>query len=268
MPSPQPLHGFRATLRVYLRTAAAVLFGLGLLASGAVRAAEPARDQPARDQPGIGQPGIDLQRAIAFAIPAQPLADALDMFSRTSNVQVLYDSRLAAGQHSMAVQGVWPIGQALQLLLQGTGLLVYYTRHHDVILTTHNGDTTSLAATPPPPGAAMLSLRTLYVHPPAAELGSPTTNSVSYRLYGGVMQSRIQAALRGDKSTSRGSYSVKLAIWVGSTGILLRHILLQSTGDVDLDRGIERVLRGLNFGQPPPANLPQPVNVGIQVRTP
>jgi hypothetical protein len=207
---------------------------------------------------------VDLQRGLAFAIPSQPLADALDQFSRTSNVQVLYGSDLASGQRSGDVEGVWPITTALRMLLQGTGLTAHYTSHHDVILTPTDDE----AASAPPPDEAVLSLRTLYVHPPSADVASLADGRMAYRLYGGLIRTRIKEALERDRATGHGNYDVKMGLWVSPTGTLLRLVLLRSTGDADRDRSIERVLGGLTLGQLPAADLPQPVTLGVQVRTP
>jgi len=208
----------------------------------------------------------DLERPLAFAIPAENLADALDRFSRTSNLQVLYDSRLAVGQHSTAVNGTLPISAALEILLQGTGLLIRYTRHHDVVLTSIGGDG-SIDATTPANGEAMLSLRPLYVYPPA-EAASTAAGTIPYRLYGGVVRSRIEEVLQRNGATNRGNYRVKLAIWVSPSGTLLRHALLQSSGDAARDRNISSALHNLDFNQSPPADLPQPIDIGISVNAP
>jgi hypothetical protein len=210
---------------------------------------------------------IDLQRPLTFAIPPQPLADALDQFSRTSNVQVLYGSDLASGQRSSDVEGVWPITTALRMLLQGTGLTARYTSHHDVILTPLN-DGAAPASPSPPSGEAALSLRTLYVRPPSVELATPTEGRMAYRLYGGLIRTRIKEALEHDRATGRGNYDVKMGVWVSPAGTVQRVVLLRSGGDADRDRSIERALSGLAIGQLPPADLPQPITLAVQVRTP
>jgi TonB family protein len=236
-----------------LRCLAVVLFGLAILAGAKAQAAAPGE-------------GPALERPIDFDIPSQNLADALDRFSRTSNLQVLYDSRLAVGQHSTALNGVLPISTALKTLLQGTGLLIHYTSHHDIVLTSVTDDA-GMASTSSPDAGAALSLRTLYVYPPTAE-PSPPTNTMPYRLYGDLVRSRILAALERNEATNQGNYTIKLSIWVSPSGTLLRHTLLESSGDSARDRRIAAVLRNLDFNQPPPADLPQPIDFGIAVAAP
>jgi hypothetical protein len=229
---------------------AVILAGL-LLGISLARAAEPA------DM-------VDGRHSVAFSIPAQGLASALELFSRASNVQVLYDSRLAAGQRSTAVQGELPVDVALQTLLQGTGLLVHYTRGHDVILMPAGGEAALSAMGAPP--AAMLSLRTLHVEPP--EVSAVPVDHVAYRLYGGLMEARIREALEKSRAVSHGNFGLSLSIWISPAGLLQRYVLLRSTGSPERDGFIGRALHGLSFGQAPPADLPQPVMIGIQVRSP
>ena len=260
MAMPRPISAVRhRRMHAILRcmVAASVLFGISAGTGAGTSAAE---------QPDT-QDTIDLQRRLPFAIPSQPLADALDQFSRISKVQVLYGSNLASGQRSSAVEGVWPITTALQILLQGTGLVARYTSHHDVVLAPINDRSTSAPA-PAPEGEAVLALRTLYVHPPTVDLASPAVRGMSYKLYGGVIRAKIKEALQRDRATGHGNYDVKMGVWVSQAGTLLRLVLLHPTGDPDRDHSIERVLDGLAFGQQPPADLPQPVTLGIQVRTP
>jgi iron complex outermembrane receptor protein len=58
----------------------------------------------------------------AFAIPAQPLARALDAFSRASGWEVGYPSPIVRGRTSRAVSGTMKPAEALQALLAGTGI--------------------------------------------------------------------------------------------------------------------------------------------------
>ena len=59
-----------------------------------------------------------------FDIPAQPLDEALRSYMRQSGVQVVYPATLARGVTSRAVNGSLPANEALQQLLQGSGLAV------------------------------------------------------------------------------------------------------------------------------------------------
>ena len=61
-------------------------------------------------------------QAYAFAQPAQPLAQALNAFSRTTGQSVVYTLELPGGQ-APALNGRFSAEQALQHLLGTTGLL-------------------------------------------------------------------------------------------------------------------------------------------------
>ncbi|MFH1558591.1 MAG: TonB-dependent siderophore receptor [Pseudomonadota bacterium] len=64
---------------------------------------------------------------MSFAIPAQPLARALDAFSRASGWEVGYSSQIVRGKNSQPVSGSMAPAQALQAILAGTGIRVRLT---------------------------------------------------------------------------------------------------------------------------------------------
>src|SRR5262249_39242397 len=64
---------------------------------------------------------------VAFDIAPQSLDAALDVFSATSNVQVLYETSLTSGRRSTGVHGFFTPGAALTALLAGTGLTAWHT---------------------------------------------------------------------------------------------------------------------------------------------
>ena len=57
-----------------------------------------------------------------FAIPAQPLPTALLQFSEASGVELVFDAGLAEGKQAPALNGTYAPGDALALLLSGSGL--------------------------------------------------------------------------------------------------------------------------------------------------
>lgn len=69
---------------------------------------------------------LQMQAAMAqharFDIPAQPLAGALDQFARQAGLQLVFTPSVAAGRQAPAVQGERDVRQALDTLLQGSGL--------------------------------------------------------------------------------------------------------------------------------------------------
>lgn len=61
-------------------------------------------------------------QTITFDIPAQPLPSALDAFAEQTHVQMLYKMEAVQGLQSARVSGEFTREEALQTLLQGTGL--------------------------------------------------------------------------------------------------------------------------------------------------
>lgn len=66
--------------------------------------------------------GVDLSRVIRFDIPAQGLGAALLDFSRQAQVQIIVESRLAETRSTPSLNGEYPRGRALEILLRGSGL--------------------------------------------------------------------------------------------------------------------------------------------------
>jgi hemoglobin/transferrin/lactoferrin receptor protein len=66
-------------------------------------------------------------RKVNFYIPAQPLAPAIDAFSRVSGWQVGYSSQLGRAKTTRAVSGVMEPHQALMAMLDGAGIDVRIT---------------------------------------------------------------------------------------------------------------------------------------------
>jgi len=69
----------------------------------------------------LGSPAA-IAQSIAYDQPAQPLAQALDQFTRQAGLQVLAAPELIRGRLGQAISGARNISEALNQLLQGTGL--------------------------------------------------------------------------------------------------------------------------------------------------
>src|SRR6202012_6261247 len=61
-------------------------------------------------------------RQFVFDIAAQPLVNALDAYSSLTGFETLYDSAIARGRSSSAVQGTFTAADALRIMLAGTSL--------------------------------------------------------------------------------------------------------------------------------------------------
>jgi hypothetical protein len=197
---------------------------------------------------------------MAFHIPAQPLAIALQAYGQRAGVQVLYESDSALGRTSTAVEGDFTPYAALNLLLTGTDLRVSYVRSDSVTLAP-----SSAAGDEPPPtalAAADLSLGTLRVHGPG-----DSDDALRLHDYGESVKADIQNALQKDAKTRAGNYSAVLGLWIDPPRTIRQIDLLQSTGDRERDAGVAAALRGLATTRPAPTNLPQPIRVAIVVRS-
>ena len=65
---------------------------------------------------------VDLARVVQFDIPAQTLGAALLRFSEQAQLQVIVESRLAEAVSAPPLKGAYTRGDALKLLLAGSGL--------------------------------------------------------------------------------------------------------------------------------------------------
>ncbi|MBB2973048.1 iron complex outermembrane receptor protein [Mesorhizobium sp. RMAD-H1] len=83
-------------------------------------------------------------RSLPFSIPAQPLAPAIDAFTRVTGWQVGYSSDLSRSTRTKAVAGTMPPSQALQAMLAGTGIHIRITGSASAALV--EGPTASVEA--------------------------------------------------------------------------------------------------------------------------
>lgn len=67
-------------------------------------------------------PASDLEKQVTFHIASQPLESALLEFSRQADVQVAIASAAVGNVHVAGIDGRLPVGSALLILLQGSGL--------------------------------------------------------------------------------------------------------------------------------------------------
>jgi len=196
--------------------------------------------------------------AMALHIPAQSLVNALQAYGEETGVQVLYESRSAAGRRSTAVEGTFTPEQALRLLLRGTELQVRYARADAVTLELPHSDNEL-----PPQGALAkvdLSLGTLRVR------ASRDDDKDELRDYSESVQIDVQKALKQNARTSNGSYRVVLDLWIDPSRTIERTRLYRSTGDADRDAAVAAAVRGITISRSAPENMPQPVRVAIVVR--
>ncbi|THU05522.1 TonB-dependent siderophore receptor [Lampropedia puyangensis] len=114
------------------------------------------------------------QQAVAFDIPAQPLAGALRLFSQQARQQVLFDQATVAGRSAPAVRGSLTPRQALDQLLAGTG----------IVLVQSQPDAFTLKAAPvanPQAAPATLEMVTVTVQPNQETATGPVGGLVAKR---------------------------------------------------------------------------------------
>ena len=197
---------------------------------------------------------------IAFDIPRQSLAGALQAYGQATGIQVLYESNSALGRTSVAVEGKFTADAALSLLLKETELRVRYIRPDAITLALPAAEGVSYAPPVTSQAASSLSLGTLRVR------GS-NDDTARQQDFSQKLQIDIQNALRKNPKTRDGSYRAVLDLWIDPARMIERAELLRSTGDHERDAAVAATLRGVTVSRPTPANTPQPVRVGIVVKS-
>ena len=194
-----------------------------------------------------------------FQIPSQPLTAALQAYSRATGVQLLYESGATSDRMAPAIEGEFTRDAALRILLVDTDLMIRYTRANSITLVPVTAD-------PDAPPSAVFDQADLALDTLVVRRARPTGDASQLRAYSGVIQSDIQHALRKEAKTRNGAYSAGIKLWIDGPRTIRRTELFRSSGDLDRDDMIARLLDGLQVSQAPPANTPQPVMVMITVR--
>ena len=184
--------------------------------------------------PGSAQPVVK-DAPLAFSIPAQSLASALDRYGDVTGREAFYDTKLAQSRVSTEVQGVFTPNEALERLLAGTGLLARYMPDNSFVLLT-----TPLAQ-PAPSRAASLA---------------------DQRYYARIQESLRDAFCRNSEARP-GRYRFVAVLWIGSSGRVEHSQRLGSVGAPDADQRIDATLRDLRMSEPPPAGFAQPVLIMV-----
>jgi hypothetical protein len=200
------------------------------------------------------------ERSTSFAIPAEPLDQALEAYSQATGMPILYDSLLSRGRRSNAVNGAYPPRAALDLLLSGSNLAVRYTAANDIVLVLAAVGGNAAPGRRPLPGM-VLSLDPLRVDG-AAELGGEG----AFQVYAGIVRADIERALDGDDRARPGSYSVRIGLWIDDRGGVARSAIVRSSGDAGRDAAITHRLRQITISKAPPPGMPQPIAIDIRSR--
>lgn len=186
----------------------------------------------------------DLPDRVLFDIPSQPLVSALEQYGAAAKRELLYDARLAPGQISTTVRGELPLTHALQILLQGTGLVANFATETAIVIMPSQQERIG-PVNRSSPASADQDRRTLGA-------------------YYGVLQKRIIETFCAKAALQPGNYRVAVQFWVEGAGHIARIGLLGSTGDLRRDDAIVATLRGMDVGATPPAGLEQPFTLVIR----
>ncbi len=184
--------------------------------------------------------GTDQQKSLLFDIPAQPLHEALFAYTDATGLSVLVDDSVATGRQSMQVKGRYTPENALKIMLGGTGLEIRYTAANAFTLVPGVGSV--VRPTPRAAGRDEVYFRTI--------------------------QTAVKHLLCSRAETVPGQYRIVLQLWIDASGVVLRSVLLGSTGNRDRDRALPEMLAGLSMGDAPPIGLPQPVTLVVLPRSP
>lgn len=89
-----------------------------------------------------------------------------------------------------------------------------------------------------------------------------------YAGYAAMVQRSVQQYLQRDDKTRKGRYSATVAMWLNADGTIQRSQVIATTGKPELDAAIVAALQGRALPQPPPAQMPQPINLRIGAISP
>ncbi len=176
--------------------------------------------------------------AAAFDLPAQSLEQALEQFSVLSGWSVMYPGALADDRRSHAVMGVMPPAQALQQLLQGTGLAVEGAGEGRVVLRQAEDGALGI--------------------PMANTVGASATQQAF-----GDMQRRLRDAFCSHPLLAPGDYTARVGFRVGAEGRVQQPQLLLGSGAAQRDLALVRAMGELQLSAAA-AMLPQPVTLEIR----
>ncbi len=224
-------------LRSHRRLSGALLLGIVALAAmtPAIAHAQAARDE----------------QAIPFDIPEQPLDTALAQYFRITNVQLLYDSALAAGHRSSRVKGTFTPREVLLRLLKGTGLIVRYSDADAAIITVPDGGA---------PPAPLIPLGRVVVRERVAPVALPSRARL---IYYGQLETELHTRLEEDERTARLAFSLLVHLRISQEGVITEIAVHRGSGDRRTDELVADALRQVAVS-PPPEGLQQPLAISLR----
>ncbi len=89
-----------------------------------------------------------------------------------------------------------------------------------------------------------------------------------YGRFAAQVQSRVAEALRSNKKTRSAVMEITVRVWSDASGIITRATLSGSSGNGEVDTAIQSQLVGLQFSEPPPADMPMPIVMRVKAARP
>ncbi|WIE53030.1 STN domain-containing protein [Pseudomonas sp. GM17] len=181
---------------------------------------------------------VDSHRLLDLDIAAQDLAEALELFSRSTGMAVLVDRELTRGRRSVRVQGRYSARDALSRLLTGSGLMARYARSDAFTLQV-----AQLSDAPAPKGTGGVA-------------GAWASDS-----FASALQRAVEAGLCRSELTRPGRYRAVLQLWIDRGGHIEHSRLVTTTGDLRRDEALVQSLSETWVERPAPSSLRQPVTL-------
>ncbi len=171
---------------------------------------------------------------INFDIPSQPLASALEAYGASTGIEVFYDAALAAGHRSTAVKGMFTAVRGLEALLRGTGYAPRETGLGTISVAPVSQEKTK----------------------EAAALGRAFHR---YDWYFAILQRRLSKILCDGDRAVVGNGEIIFKFRLANSGAVTYAGVIASGGDPLRDRTLAQEAQGLDIGEPPPPDLPEPI---------
>ncbi|WP_326489756.1 secretin and TonB N-terminal domain-containing protein [Paraburkholderia sp. ZP32-5] len=190
---------------------------------------------------------LQQELRLHFDLPAESLELALQAFGRISELAVVAPAPLLAGRTSSAVSGDYSPREALDLVMEGTGLQAEFMGTDEAIIVARPE-----AVAPAPPAAASAAQAAWPIDGIGDDAGSLA--------YAGMLQARLTQSLCEQPLTVPGGYRLAAQIRIDDKGTVVAASMVASSGMASRDAMIMRALRSLKLDAPP-GDLPEPVTI-------
>ena len=85
--------------------------------------------------------------------------------------------------------------------------------------------------------------------------------------YAVSVQNAVAENLRGHSGIRHATFNLQVRVWADANGRITRATLSGSSGDPAVDAAIKsQALTGMQLPEPPPADMPMPINMRISAR--